>query len=139
MVTLAGHGDGRGRNRPMTQRTRYREEEAVRASDGPAQSPEDDIDALTEQIIGIWRGILGLPDITADSHLLDLGATSLTAVRIRSRIRAELGREVDLIEFLEHPTPRELAEVVAGAPPWSGPELWQELQWDSDPASDTPL
>ena len=64
-------------------------------------------------------------DIDADSHLFDLGATSLTAVRIRSRIRAELGLEIDLVDLLDYPTPRELAGLLATAPAWQGPQPWQ--------------
>jgi acyl carrier protein len=102
-------------------------------TDEPTTRPGEDLDAITERVAAIWRSVLGVPDIHADSHLLDLGATSLTAVRIRSRIRAEFDREIDLIDFLEHPTPRELAPIVAAADEWSGPDPWHQLQWSQEP------
>lgn len=101
-----------------------------------SQPSGDELGELTSALIAIWESVLGVTGIGPDNHLLDLGATSLTAVRIRSRIRAKLGREVDLVDFLEHPTPRELAQVVAAAPGWEGPALWRDLQWNSDPEPD---
>lgn len=93
-------------------------------------------DVDTEQVIAIWRTFFPHADIGPDSHLLDLGATSLTAVRIRSRIRAELGREVELVDLLEHPTPRELAKVIAAAEPWQGLEPWHQVDWSADATGD---
>jgi aryl carrier-like protein len=103
----------------------------VSGPDIPAQPEGDDLAQLVDRLVTIWRGVIGLIEIHPDSHLLDLGVSSLTAVRIRSRIRAELGRDVDLIEFLEHPTPRELAPIVASASAWGGPEPWHQLDWSS--------
>ncbi|MEN3305278.1 MAG: phthiocerol/phenolphthiocerol synthesis type-I polyketide synthase [Micromonosporaceae bacterium] len=90
-----------------------------------------DIDAITQRIIAIWTSALGGVEVHSDSHLLDLGANSLTAVRIRSRIRTEFGKELDLAELLEYPTPRELAPVVAAAPEWSGQQAWTQLDWSA--------
>jgi acyl carrier protein len=97
------------------------------AGRSPQLDTDDDITALVERITEIWRAVFELPDLTADSHLMDLGANSLIAVKIRSWIRSELGRELDLIELLEHPTPRELAPVVATAEKWDGAEPWDDL------------
>lgn len=90
-----------------------------------------DAEPTLRQVIGIWRHFFPNAEIGPDSHLLDLGATSLTAVRIRSRIRAELGREIELVDLLEHPTPRELAVVVAAAEPWQGVEPWHQVDWSA--------
>jgi acyl carrier protein len=97
-----------------------------------ARPTQLDTDAeFVERIVDIWRSVLDRPDVTADSHLLDLGANSLTAVKIRSRIRSDLGREIDLVELLDHPTPRELAPVVSAAPEWAGFQPWDELDWSA--------
>jgi acyl carrier protein len=93
----------------------------------PQLDTEDDIAALTERIVIIWRSVFEQADITADSHLMDLGANSLVAVKIRTWIRLEFGRELDLIELLDHPTPRELAPVVAAAEKWDGSEPWDDF------------
>ncbi|WP_203856098.1 acyl carrier protein [Plantactinospora mayteni] len=89
------------------------------------------VDHITERLVAIWRDLTKVPDIDADTDLFDIGATSLTAVRIRSRVRAELGKEIELVDLLEHPTPRELAAVVATAEIWHG-QTWQQLDWSSD-------
>jgi aryl carrier-like protein len=93
---------------------------------------DDDLSAITGRIVAIWESVLDRPGIQPDSDLLELGATSLTAVKIQSRIRAEVGRNVELLELLEHPTPRELASVVAAASPWTGPEPWHQLAWPGE-------
>jgi acyl carrier protein len=101
---------------------------------GDAPLSTEDIDTIRKRIVEIWASVLRQPEVQEDSHLLDLGATSLTAVRIRSRIRAELGKEVPLVDLLEHPTPRQLAPVVAAAEPWLGPQSWQQLDWSAGPS-----
>jgi len=95
-----------------------------------------DIDAIRSRIVAILASVLDGIEVHDDSNLLDLGATSLTAVRIRSRIRAELDKEIPLIDLLEYPTPRELAPVVAAAERWTGDEEWQQLDWASEEAAD---
>ena len=95
-----------------------------------ARPTELDTDAeIIERIVDIWRSVLDRTDVTADSHLLDLGANSLTAVKIRSRIRSDLGREIDLVELLDHPTPRELAPVVSASRERESLEPWEDLDW----------
>lgn len=96
--------------------------------DNAPQVSADVLDHIAERIVVIWRELTKVPDIGADTDLFDIGATSLTAVRIRSRIRAELGKEIELVDLLEHPTPRELASVIATADVWQG-QPWQQLDW----------
>jgi acyl carrier protein len=100
------------------------------AADGSVASTPD-LDEIRQRIIAIWTSALRGVEVHDDSNLLDLGANSLTAVRIRSRIRAEFGKELDLAELLEYPTPRELAPVVAAAPQWSGQQAWTQLDWSA--------
>ncbi len=95
-----------------------------------------EIDTIRQRIIEIWTSVLRGPEVHDDSDLVDLGATSLTAVRIRSRIRAELGKDIDLVDLLDHPTPRELAPVIAAAQPWTGVQAWQQLDWSGDADGD---
>ncbi|WP_214414750.1 acyl carrier protein [Sphaerisporangium fuscum] len=87
------------------------------------------LDDVAEQLVAIWKSVLKTSDIDPDSNLHDLGATSLAAVRIRSRVRAQLGKEIDIVALLEHPTPRELAVLVVDAPAWSGPQAWHQIEW----------
>ena len=87
---------------------------------------------MVEAILVIWREVMHGREMDADSSLADLGASSLTAVRIRSRIRTSLGKEVELLDILEHPTPRALAEVALGAPTWEGLRPWHAIDWSTE-------
>lgn len=98
----------------------------------PDRTIGTDLDALADRMVEIWRSVLRDVEVGLDSHLLDLGGTSLTAVRIRSRVLAEFGKEIELVDFLDHPTPRALAAVVTAAPRWRGPQSWQQIDWEGD-------
>jgi hypothetical protein len=75
-------------------------------------------DAVGAELTAIWRALLKDDSLGADSDFRDHGGTSLTAVRIRSRIRLRLNRDVQLIDILENPTPRQLETVVSAAGRW---------------------
>jgi acyl carrier protein len=92
-----------------------------------------DVADLTARIVDIWRRVMGTDDVGPDTHLLDVGANSLSAVRIRSRIRAELGKEIELVELFDNATPRAQAEVLLSAPDWGGPDSWEQLDWSAEP------
>lgn len=83
-------------------------------------SPTTDLAETTKIIVEIFRELLKREDIDHNSSLADLGATSLTAVRIRSRIRSRLGKSIELMDIMDNLRPRELAVVTAGAPEWQG-------------------
>jgi hypothetical protein len=76
------------------------------------------IDNNVEQLVSIWRSLLRDDSLGAHSDFFDGGGTSLTAVRLRSRIRAQLGRDIDLLDVFDHPTPAELATALQTARPW---------------------
>ncbi|MEH0971290.1 acyl carrier protein [Micromonospora sp. CPCC 205546] len=75
---------------------------------------------LTARLVTIWQTALKNDTLDADSDFVEFGGTSLTAVRIRALIRAELGKDVDLLDILDYPTPSGLAPAVAEAPDWTG-------------------
>jgi acyl carrier protein len=93
-------------------------------------------DALVQQIVAIWQRVAPNCVVEPDTDLFDLPVTSLEAVRIRSWIRAELGREIELYDFVDHPTLQELAAVVAAAPVWEGERLSQDGLADLDEEAD---
>jgi acyl carrier protein len=90
---------------------------------------DSDVEHIAERVVEIWRSVLQTPDVDLDTNLLNLAASSLAAVRIRSRIRAELGKEIELLDILEQPTPRELAGAIAAAPVCGEQEPWHQLDW----------
>jgi acyl-coenzyme A synthetase/AMP-(fatty) acid ligase len=64
----------------------------------------------TEQLVaGIWREVLGRPDIGGEDNFFDLGGHSLMALRVLNRLNAQLGTSHRLRLLFEHTTLRALA------------------------------
>lgn len=85
----------------------------------PVSLPTED---LTERLVAIWAEVLETDAVDENSDYVEYDGTSLTAVRIRGRIRTAFGRDVDLLDILDYPTPKQLAAIVPRAPFWSGDE-----------------
>ncbi|MEU1697392.1 acyl carrier protein [Streptomyces hirsutus] len=66
----------------------------------------------TDLLVEIFRDVLGLPDLTADTDFYEAGGDSLTAFQITGRLEEALGAEVPVSLVFAYPTPRDLAEVV---------------------------
>lgn len=83
---------------------------------GPAPEPTDKCPTEQAQIEGLlaelWSQLLGINEISVDDDILQLGATSLMAMQITSRLRRILGRHVPLNIVFEHTTISELASAV---------------------------
>lgn len=77
-------------------------------------------DDLVASLVTIWRAALKNDALAAESDFVEFGGTSLTAVRIQAMVRSELGKDVDILDILDYPTPAELAPAVAAAPGWTG-------------------
>jgi hypothetical protein len=84
----------------------------------PAALPP--VEHVTARLIEIWSDLLLSSAVGRDTDFQDHGGTSLTAVRIRSRIRAEFGRDVDLVDLLDEATPARVAALISVAPLWRG-------------------
>ena len=69
-------------------------------------------DALT-LMRKVWTDVLGAVDLEPDDDFFDVGGTSLSAIEMVSRIRAEFGTELSIATLLESPTMGALAAVVA--------------------------
>jgi amino acid adenylation domain-containing protein len=75
----------------------------------------------TQRIVaGIWRDILECGDVGIEDSFFDLGGHSLRAARVVTRIRAELGAQVALGDFLLAPTIADLSRLIDGVPGKSG-------------------
>jgi len=60
-------------------------------------------------IAGIWREVLGRPEVGIDDNFFDLGGHSLLLVRVQRRLRELLDRDLPLVELFRHPTVGALA------------------------------
>ncbi|NRD67206.1 acyltransferase domain-containing protein, partial [Corallococcus exiguus] len=67
-------------------------------------------DPLEEQLATIWARELGARSVGVHDHFFeDLGGTSLTVVRVASRLHEALQRDVPVVWLFEHPTVHGLA------------------------------
>ncbi|HVR11563.1 MAG TPA: condensation domain-containing protein, partial [Thermoanaerobaculia bacterium] len=59
---------------------------------------------LEEMVAGIWMEVLGIAELSVGDNLFDLGAHSLMATQVVSRLGRELGLELPLRRIFELPT-----------------------------------
>jgi amino acid adenylation domain-containing protein len=57
-----------------------------------------------ESLARIWREVLRINSVEKDDNFFELGGDSLQAIQIISRVRDELGVELLLSQFFQHPT-----------------------------------
>jgi amino acid adenylation domain-containing protein/non-ribosomal peptide synthase protein (TIGR01720 family) len=83
----------------------------------PTGSPPRTI--IEKSLAALWQRAFGLTDISTSDNFFDLGGGSLLMVRLHAAIRAELGREVPLVDLFRFPTIAALARHLdpASAPP----------------------
>jgi amino acid adenylation domain-containing protein len=81
---------------------------APQADPAPAQAAQ-----VAARIGAAVAAVLKQPEVAADADLFDLGATSLTLVRLAEQVRKEFGIAVPLDVFLDAPTVAGVAAYVA--------------------------
>jgi amino acid adenylation domain-containing protein len=64
---------------------------------------------LQQEIVEIWRVLLGIETVGLDDAFFDLGGHSLLMVRMQGQLAAKLNREIPLVELFRYPTVRALA------------------------------
>ncbi|TXI05329.1 MAG: amino acid adenylation domain-containing protein [Rhizobium sp.] len=74
------------------------------------QAKPADPRSLTEELLSsLWQEALGIAVVDLDRNFFDLGGTSLQLMEIHAGLEEALGRAVDVVALLRHPTIRELA------------------------------
>ncbi|MEU4569115.1 MupA/Atu3671 family FMN-dependent luciferase-like monooxygenase [Micromonospora sp. NPDC023956] len=81
---------------------------------GTGTPPADD---LEHRLHDLWCAELGLPAVGVETTFFALGGTSLTAMRLLNRVRAETGGTVGVLDFLREPTVRAMARQLRGTGP----------------------
>lgn len=76
-----------------------------------------------ESVAAIWSEVLGLEQVSVHGDYFALGGSSILAVRLFSRIEAELGISLPLRMLLDRPTVAGIAEAITGASTSPGDEL----------------
>ena len=98
---------------PLTPSGKIDRRELARAATvPPPRWPEDAPLAL--QVGELWRQLLGLDAIDADSNLFDLGARSITVVRALTELRRHGFRALSAAQIYEHPSVARLAAWLGG-------------------------
>lgn len=74
----------------------------------------------------IWQDVLGVTEIDLEQDFVSLGGRSFAAMRILSRIEAEFGKRIPLVDFVRSPTIPALAQMVDGETE-TGTNHWSSL------------
>jgi acyl carrier protein len=102
----------------------YRKLEAMKESEGPGEG--DPYTPIEEELLGVWRAVLGLAEIGRDDNFFQLGGHSLSAMRLAAVIETAFNTRIQLQDIFKYPTIR------------SQGELLQTLEWLWD-APQTPV
>ncbi|MGK5543241.1 condensation domain-containing protein [Streptomyces sp. URMC 127] len=95
----------------------------------PAPAPEDSPSATApaaagDDVLAHWQRVLG-KDVRMDDDFFDAGGHSLQVLELVALVEANTGRQLDVAEWLDEPTPQRMAELLAPAgaddDPGSGP------------------
>jgi thioesterase domain-containing protein/acyl carrier protein len=70
----------------------------------PATLSETDKKAIEQKLIGVWRAILRVQEVTPTSNFFDLGGHSLSALRMLTKASQILGVKADPAAFFRTPT-----------------------------------
>ncbi|MFE2226112.1 acyl carrier protein [Streptomyces kronopolitis] len=68
---------------------------------------------MVDHVIEIYRRVLETDAVHPESDFFDLGGDSLLATRVISAIARDFGPELSIADFLDTPTPRGVAELIA--------------------------
>lgn len=85
-------------------------EAAAAADEPPPLSGTASPAEIERAICEIWASALAVPYVDAGANVFELGAHSLIATRVHSRLQASVGVTFPVPDIFEYPRPRELAQ-----------------------------
>ena len=88
-------------------------------------------DELERALADIWRELLGVEQVGIDDPFFELGGYSLLLIQMRAAILARLGRQPAVVELLQRPTIRGLAELLREPTVDAAPERPTRAQDDA--------
>ncbi|HEY6923615.1 MAG TPA: amino acid adenylation domain-containing protein [Steroidobacteraceae bacterium] len=77
---------------------------------GTYEAPQNELEAA---LAAIWQDVLKIDRVGRCDTFFDLGGDSLSAIRVTSRVRQLLLRELPLAEIFQHPSLHALAESIS--------------------------
>ena len=80
----------------------------------PAAATRPPAGELEARIASIWGDVLGRRDLGATDNFFDLGGHSLLLVRVHTRLVAELGTPIRLVDLFANPTIAQQARLLRG-------------------------
>lgn len=84
-------------------------------SGGTRRHAEPTTDTQRE-VARIWQGVLKVNRVGLDDTFFELGGTSLAASQLVARLNAEVTGEVAIHHLYEHPTVRQLSDLITATP-----------------------
>lgn len=83
----------------------------------PGEMPHDRMLSIT---CSVFASVLGVEEVSTEQSLVELGGTSVVAMRIMARLRKELDTDFPRDAVFRHPTPRAFCDSLrGGSPTWS--------------------
>jgi acyl transferase domain-containing protein len=74
--------------------------------------PGDDHGPVLQQVVDIWRSMLGVDTVEAGSDFFMLGGESLLFIRMITQVQRRFGVSVEIAELADAPTPGAIAAQV---------------------------
>jgi thioesterase domain-containing protein/malonyl CoA-acyl carrier protein transacylase len=85
------------------------------AADSTESGPKDrkgEDDGTLEFVKALWKNLLGVDVVGADSDFFELGGHSLIAARVVAAVRKQIGPRLPLTALVEHPTAAKFAAAI---------------------------
>lgn len=74
-------------------------------------------DSLEKSIAAIWGDVLGRDNIGREDNFFDLGGHSIALVRVHTRLVADLGADLKLVDLFANPTVSRMAKLIRSGKP----------------------